>query len=709
MNKIIVSLCGLAFVAGVQAADMAVGDVIGVDFGPVANANNFNVLGTEAQKFKAGNWLSQANDSLVNLEGVAMDGVSVAIKASSYFSNDGSEPALGNPPAIYSGENLTDWVGVVEGKDGTLSIIFDGLNDAFAYDLNIGTAFNKNKNVNGTVYSASGLRAVNDNTAQAPNFFDLKGLTTDGSSRLVITVSDSAVPAVSALTLKAVPPGSDRVSQPATGNASAPAINPVAAKKAAPVLVSDKTAAEVAGSKPNFVIIFTDDQGYADLSCFGGKHVYTPNIDKMAAEGARMTSFYVAAPVCTPSRAALMTGCYPARVDMDIPSSLTVGGGTKPFPVCLAGDGRGLNPEELTIAEVAQSAGYKTGMFGKWHLGDQPQFLPTRQGFEEFFGLPYSHDICPTHKGQKIYKFPKLPLLEGETVVEMSPNPNYLTRRITERAVDFIKRNKDESFFLYVAHPLPHIPLAASPEIKKEYASKMPSGAKMSGGENKNGAKKKGAKKTGGKNNMALYSTAVYELDWSVGQILKTLKEQGLDENTVVLFTSDNGPAGNNGSAKPLSGTKTQTLEGGQRVPAVIRWPNVIPAGLETDTTLTAMDVFPTFAKLSGATLPADLVIDGKDMFPALLEGAASPHEYFFYAHWGVLEGVRWKSWKLRVVGGKTTLHNLDNDISEKINVADQHPEIVQQLKAAMRSFEADMKADVRPTITVDNPEPLKK
>lgn len=439
--------------------------------------------------------------------------------------------------------------------------------------------------------------------------------------------------------------------------------------------------------RPNLIIIFTDDQGYADLSCFGGRHVYTPNIDQMAKEGVRLTSFYVAAPLCTPSRAALMTGCYPARIDMDVPSSIEVNmkhtAGRK-FPVCLAGDGRGLNPKEWTIAEVAQSAGYKTGMFGKWHLGDQPDFLPTRQGFEEYFGIPYSHDIHPKHKNQKVFKFPPLPLLEGETVIEMEPDADYLTRRITERAVDFIERNKDENFFLYVAHPLPHGPLAASPEIKQAYAEQL---------------------KTNGMGKPGLFSSTIYEIDWSVGEILKSLKDQGIDENTIVLFTTDNGPAA--GSAKPLSGKKGSTLEGGQRVPAVIRWPTGIPAGIENDQILTAMDVLPTFAKLAGAKLPEGLVIDGKDMMPTLVGGKNSPHEYFFYAHWGVLEGVRWKSWKLRVIKGEVALYNLESDIAEKKNVAKQHPEIVEQLKAAMQTFEVDMGANVRPAGSVANPVPL--
>lgn len=445
---------------------------------------------------------------------------------------------------------------------------------------------------------------------------------------------------------------------------------------------------DVAADRPNFILVFTDDQGYADLTCFGGQHVYTPNIDQMAQEGMRLTSFYVAAPLCTPSRAALMTGCYPARIDMDVPSSLEIKMKNIPegrkFPVCLAGDGKGLNPKELTIAEVAQSAGYKTGMFGKWHLGDQPEFLPTRQGFEEYFGIPYSHDIHPDHPRQKFFKFPPLPMLEGEKVIEMEPDANYLTRRVTERAIDFINRNKDENFFLYVAHPLPHGPLAASPEIKQRYAQQREA----------NGTGKPG-----------IFSAAIYEIDWSVGEILKTLKKQGIDQNTIVLFTSDNGPS--KGSAKPLSGKKGTTLEGGQRMPTVIRWPKRIPAGTETDEMLTTMDVLPTFAKLCGANLPKDLVIDGKDMMPTLVEGAESPHEYFFYAHWGVLEGVRWKSWKLRIIDGKETLHHLSKDIGEKKNAAAQHPEIVQKLKAAMRGFEHEMEANVRPAGAVENPVPL--
>ncbi len=442
--------------------------------------------------------------------------------------------------------------------------------------------------------------------------------------------------------------------------------------------------------RPNFVIIFTDDQGYGDLSCFGGQHVYTPHIDKMAEEGAKLTSFYVAAPLCTPSRAALMTGCYPRRVGMEPPSSLVIDLPNVPdgkrFPVCLASDGNGLNPDEITIAEVAKSAGYKTGIFGKWHLGDQPEFLPTKQGFDEFYGLPYSHDIAPTHRRQEFFKFPSLPFLEGEEVVEMDPDPDYLTRRVTERAVKFIKDHKDENFFLYVPHPIPHGPLAASKEIKKEYKKILESGVSA---------------------NSNLYSTAIYEIDWSVGQILSALKEQGLDENTIVLFTSDNGAVGRKGSTKPLRGHKGQTLEGGMRMPTVVRWPGKIKAGTEIDELLTAMDILPTFANLMGTEAPTDRIIDGKNIIPVLLNEAESPHEYFFYSHWGTLEAVRWQDWKLRIINEEEALYNLKNDISEEVNLIEQYPEIVSQLKKAMLDFDTEVTKNARPVGHVENPKPL--
>lgn len=449
------------------------------------------------------------------------------------------------------------------------------------------------------------------------------------------------------------------------------------------LLISCNTKKE---EKPNLVIIFTDDQGYGDLSCFGGEYVHTPNIDRMAEEGAILTNFYVASPLCTPSRAALMTGCYPRRVSMEPASSLEVDLPNVPkgkrFPVCLAADGNGLHPDEITIAEIAQSMGYRTGMFGKWHLGDQPEFLPTKQGFEEYFGLPYSHDIAPTHPRQKYFHFPPLPMLEMDEVIELNPDRNYLTRRITERSVNFIKDHKDENFLLYVAHPIPHGPLAASAEIKEEYTKVLASGIKASSN---------------------IYSTAIYEIDWSVGQILKELKNQGLDENTIVLFTSDNG-ATRKGNTKPLRGYKGQTLEGGMRVPTVMRWPKKIDAGSKYNQLMTTMDVLPTFANLIGAQIPNDRIIDGKDMMPVLLDDADSQYEYFFYSHWGTLEAVRWNYWKLRIINGEEALYNLETDVAEQTNLIDQYPDIVAQLKDAMLKFDEEVTKNARKAGNVENP-----
>ena len=423
-----------------------------------------------------------------------------------------------------------------------------------------------------------------------------------------------------------------------------------------------------AATKPNFVIIFTDDQGYADLGCFGGDHVKTPRIDQMAKEGAKLTSFYVAGNVCTPSRAALMTGSYPKRVGL-------AGG------VFLAGDKNGLNSDEITIAEVLKSAGYATGMFGKWHLGDQLEFLPTRQGFDEFFGLPYSHDIHPYHGNDKKYKFPPLPLMEMETVIEEEPDADYLTKRITERAVDFIERHKDEPFFLYVPHPIPHRPIHVSPPFMDDVPASIR--AKL---DSEQGVDYKTRDK--------LYNQVIGEIDWSVGQILDALKANGVDENTIVIFSSDNGPK--LGKAKPLSGGKGSVFEGGQRVPTVIRWPAGIPAGQSNSTLMTAMDLLPTFAKLAGAELPSDRVIDGKDILPVLAQGGVTPHEAFFYFNANTLTAVRSGEWKLHL-GKKAALYNLDEDIGEKVNVLKSHPEIAEQLQAYVAAFETNLAKNSRP------------
>jgi len=441
-------------------------------------------------------------------------------------------------------------------------------------------------------------------------------------------------------------------------------------------------------AQPNFVIIFTDDQGYGDLGCFGGDHVKTPRIDQMAKEGAKLTSFYVAGSVCTPSRAALMTGSYPKRVGL-------AGG------VFLAGDKNGLNPDEVTIAEVLKSAGYTTGMFGKWHLGDQPEFLPTRQGFDEFFGLPYSHDIHPFHTNDKKYNFPPLPLMEMEEVIEEEPDADYLTKRFTERAVDFIERHKSEPFFLYVPHPIPHRPIHMSPPFMED----VPEAIRE---------KLKSEKGVDYKTRDKIYHQAIREIDWSVGQILDALKAHGIDENTVVIFSSDNGPR--LGKSAPLRGGKGSFLEGGQRVPTVIRWPAGISAGAANDELLTAMDLLPTFASLAGAKLPSDRIIDGKDVTKVLSEGATTPHEAFFYFKGNALAAVRSGKWKLHLPKGKGAknnapatgaLYDLNKDPGEKKNRIKEHPEVANQLMALAKSFEEELGENTRPAGIHPNAKPL--
>ena len=465
-----------------------------------------------------------------------------------------------------------------------------------------------------------------------------------------------------------------------------------------PVLTNRRAAAKPqpgqALRRPNFVVIFTDDQGYGDLSCYGADHVSTPRIDQMAKEGARLTSFYVAAPVCTPSRAALMTGCYPKRINMATGSN---------FGVLLAGDPKGLNPKEITIAEVLKSAGYKTGMFGKWHLGDQPEFLPTRQGFDEFFGLPFSHDIHPFHHKQSRFKFPPLPLLDGEEVIEMDPDADYLTKRFTERAVQFIERNEDEPFFLYVPHPIPHVPLHVSPPFMEGVTADVKSELAKEDGNIDYPTRDK------------LFRQAIAEIDWSVGQILDALKANGVDQNTLVIFTSDNGPGrwkskNPPNHAGPLSGKKGTTFEGGMREPTVIRWPGKIPAGKDNNEMMTAMDLLPTFAKLAGAEVPSDRIIDGRDIWPTLTGEAKTPHDTFFYHRGRTLQAVRSGDWKLHVNKGKPTqLYDLDSDIAESKNVIKTHPEIVRKLHRYLKDFANDIANNSRPAAFVENPKPLSK
>jgi len=427
----------------------------------------------------------------------------------------------------------------------------------------------------------------------------------------------------------------------------------------------------VSDTPPNFVVIFTDDQGYNDLSCFGANHVSTPNIDRMAAEGMRLTSFYVAAPLSSPSRAALMTGSYPKRIGLASGSR---------YIVLLSDDDWGLNPSEITIAEMLKGKGYATGIFGKWHLGDRPMFLPTRHGFDEYFGIPYSHDIHPYHPRQEHFRFPPLPLYEDETIIERDPDADYLTQRITEKAVSFIDRHRNEPFFLYIPHPIPHAPLHVSPGFMETVPDSI---RKLLLEESST---------IDYQTRRQLFPQAIAEIDWSVGEIMKALKRNGLDNRTLVVFTTDNGPA--IGSAEPLRGRKGSTYEGGMRVPAIVRWPGTIAEGEVCDELLTSMDVLPTLAFLAEADLPNDRIIDGKNIWPVLsgAAGAGSPHDRFFYHRGNDLIAVRSGQWKLhRLSEGEFELYNLDEDIAETVDLADSHPDLVRKLSRMMDEFNQEM------------------
>jgi arylsulfatase A-like enzyme len=427
--------------------------------------------------------------------------------------------------------------------------------------------------------------------------------------------------------------------------------------------------ARAADRPPNFVIIFCDDMGYADPACFGNKDVPTPNIDRLGAEGIRFTDFYVSQATCTASRAALLTGCYSNRVSMF--------GALSPLAKT------GINDHEILLPQVLKKRGYATGMIGKWHLGWQPVFLPTRHGFDEYFGIPYSHDMTPKPSRPN---YPPLPLMEGEKVIETNPAASQLTTRYTERAVAYIGRNKDRPFFLYLAHNLPHVPLGVSDKFK-------------------------------GKSKRGLYGDVTMEIDWSVGQVLDALKANGLDDNTLVMFASDNGPwllyGDHAGRAEPLREGKATMFDGGCRTPCLMRYPGVIKPGRVSHEIVMAMDVLPTFAKLAGAEAPTDRKIDGLDISP-LLKGETdkSPHDTFFYYWNKELQAVRHGKWKLHAPhtyvkpdppgsGGKPgkyatlsigeSLYDLDVDVGETNDVAAQNPEVVKELRKLLDDCREDM------------------
>ena len=435
-------------------------------------------------------------------------------------------------------------------------------------------------------------------------------------------------------------------------------------------------------SKPNIILIFMDDMGYGDLGCYGALQYRTPILDQLAMEGMRFTNFMSAQAVCSASRAALLTGCYPNRVG--ISGAL--------FPNAKVG----LHESEITIAEVLKPLGYATAIFGKWHLGDNRRFLPLQQGFDEYLGIPYSNDMWPwDYDMQRNKRHPKLPLIEGnEKIAEIRDMDDMatLTTRYTERAVDFINRHKDGPFFLYLPHSMPHTPIAASEKFR-------------------------------GKSEQGLYGDVMMEIDWSVGEILNALKVNGLEENTLMIFTSDNGPwlnfgnhAGSTGGLREGKGT---SYEGGQREPCIMRWKGVIPPGVVTGKLSGTIDVLPTIAAIAGARLPENR-IDGVNLLPLLKgDSSATPRtEFYYYYHRNNLEAVRKGDWKLvfphevrsyeGVMPGNDglpgpyaklqalyALYDLRRDPGERYDVQSIYPEKVAELEALAEKARQDLGDDL--------------
>jgi len=428
------------------------------------------------------------------------------------------------------------------------------------------------------------------------------------------------------------------------------------------ILLAALLAATSTARPPNVVVIFIDDMGYGDIGPFGATKQRTPHLDRMAKEGMKLTSFY-ATPVCSVSRAQMMTGCYGARIS--VPG------------VYFPGQSVGLNPSEVTVAERLKEKGYATQMVGKWHLGDQPEFLPTRQGFDHYYGIPYSNDMLKKSAETKV---PVVPVLRDEKVVELMDGEGQrrMVELYTKEAVDFITRSKDQPFYLYFAHNAVHTPI-------------WPGAA------------------FAGKSQNGRFGDWVEEVDWSVGQVLDTLRAQGLDKDTLVVFTSDNGPwltkGTDGGSAGPLRGGKGSTWEGGVRVPTLAWWPGRVPAGSVNDAVAATIDLLPTFVSLAGGTLPATPVIDGRDITPILLgqskESAREAHYYFASYD---LQAVRQGRWKLALspqpegMGKQAAksspglrLYDLDAEIGEQTDVAAQHPEVVAKLKALADKMAAEI------------------
>ncbi len=451
-------------------------------------------------------------------------------------------------------------------------------------------------------------------------------------------------------------------------------------------------AANGADRPPNIILIVADDLGYADVACFGAKDIRTPNLDRLAKEGTRFTNFNVVQAVCTASRAALLSGCYPNRIGMAGALNHT--------------STTGIHPVETLLPELCQAKGFKTACFGKWHLGTRPAFDPTRNGFDEWLGLPYSNDNGPLHP--TVRGIPALPLIENGTTIALDPDQSNFTKLFTERAVKFIEANKSRPFFLYVPHVMPHVPIAVSTAFA-------------------------------GKSGRGLYGDVVEELDWSIGEIMTSIKNNSIDENTLVLFLSDNGPflsyGAHAGDSKPFREGKLTTFEGGVRVPFIARWPGKVPAARTCNDLVTGLDVLPTLAKLIDSPLPK-LKIDGQDLSPLLLGASgAKGRERFIYYSGSELHAVRSGKWKLHLpheyltvngppgVDGKPanfanmapnsieesgirgiasrhgykvetlglSLFDLDADPGETKNLVEQHPDVVKRLESVADEFRNDL------------------
>ena len=440
------------------------------------------------------------------------------------------------------------------------------------------------------------------------------------------------------------------------------------------LLAGSSTWAATPGIKPNIVILFIDDMGYGDIGPFGNKVNQTPHLDRMAEEGMVLTQFYVANTACTPSRAALLTGTYAHRIGMD--------GGGGNLVVTFPGDKRGLNPNEITIAEMLRKNGYATGCFGKWHLGDQAEFMPLKQGFDTYFGIPYSNDMWSGRKGKRPNpitnrKFEPLPVMRQDKAVAYvadGVDQSLLAEVITDEAIAFIEKNHKQPFFCYIPHAHVHKPRYARPEYLERAEGNVD-------------------------------RAHVEEVDNSIGRVLQTLKNLKLDHNTLVIFTSDNGPAAGMSSG-PLRGAKGgPKYEGHMRVPTLAWWPGTIPSGSTSKEIGVTTDLLPTLAKLTGSKVPDDRIIDGKDISDVLLgkKDAQSQHQLHYYEN----EGIRRGDWKLVKKGSRSELYDLSKDPGERKDLSRSHPELVKELDRALQKHAASIAANLRPAGFAKHPKPI--